>query len=36
LDGEPGSLIREYGAATLEDLFVSVAHETLVPEGGPR
>jgi ABC-2 type transport system ATP-binding protein len=36
LEGEPGSLIREHGAATLEDLFVSVAHETLAPEGGPK
>jgi serine protease Do/serine protease DegQ len=27
LDGTPGRLTREYGAATLEDLFVSVAHE---------
>ncbi len=29
LQGEPGALIREYGEATLEDLFVSVAHESL-------
>lgn len=36
LEGEPGNLIREYGAATLEDLFVSIAHETLAPEDGPR
>ncbi len=36
LEGEPGSLIREHGAATLEDLFVSVAHEALQPEGEPR
>lgn len=32
LDGEPGALIREHGAATLEDLFVSVANEPLAPE----
>jgi ABC-2 type transport system ATP-binding protein len=32
LQGEPGALIREHGAATLEDLFVSVAHEALAPE----
>jgi ABC-2 type transport system ATP-binding protein len=29
LQGEPEALIREHGAATLEDLFVSVAHESL-------
>ena len=29
LQGEPGALIREHGEATLEDLFVSVAHESL-------
>jgi ABC-2 type transport system ATP-binding protein len=34
LEGEPDRLIREHGAATLEDLFVSVAHETLSAEGG--
>ena len=34
LEGEPGDLIREHGAATLEDLFVSVAHETPPPEYG--
>jgi ABC-2 type transport system ATP-binding protein len=34
LEGEPGRLIREHGAATLEDLFVSVAHESLAPEAG--
>lgn len=34
LQGEPGRLIREHGAGTLEDLFVSIAHETLSPEGG--
>jgi ABC-2 type transport system ATP-binding protein len=31
LQGEPGALIREHGAATLEDLFVSVAHESVAP-----
>jgi ABC-2 type transport system ATP-binding protein len=36
LEGEPGALIREHGAATLEDLFVSVAHETLPPESSPK
>ena len=34
LQGEPGALIREHGAATLEDLFVSMAHEALAP--GPE
>ncbi len=29
LQGEPGQLIRDHGAATLEDLFVSVAHQSL-------
>jgi ABC-2 type transport system ATP-binding protein len=27
LEGEPGRLVAEHGAATLEDLFVEVAHE---------
>jgi ABC-2 type transport system ATP-binding protein len=34
LQGEPDALIREHGAANLEDLFVSVAHESLAPAGG--
>jgi ABC-2 type transport system ATP-binding protein len=34
LQGEPAALIRDHGAATLEDLFVSVAHETLAPARG--
>jgi ABC-2 type transport system ATP-binding protein len=29
LQGDPRTLTREHGAKTLEDLFVSVAHETL-------
>jgi ABC-2 type transport system ATP-binding protein len=29
LEGEPEALVREYGAASLEDLFVEVAHESL-------
>jgi ABC-2 type transport system ATP-binding protein len=33
LEGEPEALIREHGAATLEDLFVEVAHEKLTPNG---
>ncbi|MDR3508129.1 MAG: ABC transporter ATP-binding protein [Caulobacteraceae bacterium] len=34
LQGEPGQLIRDHGAATLEDLFVSVAHEDLTAGAG--
>jgi ABC-2 type transport system ATP-binding protein len=34
LEGEPGRLIHEHGADTLEDLFVSVAHESLQPGTG--
>jgi ABC-2 type transport system ATP-binding protein len=33
LEGAPEALIREHGAATLEDLFVSVANESLSEEG---
>jgi ABC-2 type transport system ATP-binding protein len=33
MDGEPEALVREHGAATLEDLFVEVAHEKLSPNG---
>ncbi len=33
LEGEPGALIREHSAATLEDLFVSIANEPLAAEG---
>ncbi len=33
MDGEPEALVREHGAATLEDLFVEVAHETLANGG---
>ena len=33
LEGEPEALVREHGAATLEDLFVEVAHESLGPDG---
>jgi ABC-2 type transport system ATP-binding protein len=29
MDGEPEALVREHGAATLEDLFIEVAHESL-------
>ena len=36
LQGDPDALIREHGAATLEDLFVTVANETLDAEGHPR
>ena len=34
LQGEPETLIREHGAANLEDLFVSVAHESLGEAAG--
>jgi ABC-2 type transport system ATP-binding protein len=33
MDGEPEALVREHGAATLEDLFVEVAHESLGGNG---
>ena len=33
LQGEPAALIREHGEANLEDLFVTVAQESLHPEG---
>jgi ABC-2 type transport system ATP-binding protein len=36
LEGEPARLISEHGAATLEDLFVSVAHERLDGESRPK
>jgi ABC-2 type transport system ATP-binding protein len=36
LQGEPEGLIREHGAANLEDLFVSVANEQLAPGNGGR
>ncbi len=29
LEGDPKALPREHGAASLEDLFVAVAHEAL-------
>ncbi|HWA60525.1 MAG TPA: ABC transporter ATP-binding protein [Caulobacteraceae bacterium] len=32
LSGEPQALVAEHGAASLEDLFVEVAHEQLRPE----
>ncbi len=32
LQGEPGALVREHGASSLEDLFVTVANETLAGE----
>jgi ABC-2 type transport system ATP-binding protein len=34
MDGEPEALVREHGVATLEDLFVEVAHESLGGNGG--
>ena len=35
MDGEPEALVREHGAATLEDLFIEVAHEGLGGHGSP-
>ena len=35
LQGDPRTLPAQHGAKTLEDLFVAVANETLVPEGAP-
>ena len=34
MQGEPEALVREHGAASLEDLFVEVAHENLHANGG--
>jgi ABC-2 type transport system ATP-binding protein len=36
LQGEPAALIREHGAANLDDLFVAVAHQALAAEGEGR
>jgi ABC-2 type transport system ATP-binding protein len=33
LEGDPKTLPQEHGAATLEDLFVTIANESLHPEG---
>jgi ABC-2 type transport system ATP-binding protein len=33
LEGEPTALREQHGAATLEDLFVTIANESLHPEG---
>jgi ABC-2 type transport system ATP-binding protein len=33
LSGAPDALVREHGAASLEDLFVTMANESLNPEG---
>jgi len=35
LEGEPGALVEAHGAASLEDLFVEVANETLEGEQRP-
>jgi ABC-2 type transport system ATP-binding protein len=35
LEGDPKTLPREHGAASLDDLFVQVAHEALLPERAP-
>ena len=36
LQGEPEALVKAHGAANLEDLFVTVANETLEGEAAPR
>jgi ABC-2 type transport system ATP-binding protein len=35
LEGDPRTLTHEHGAATLEDLFVAVAHESLLEQQQP-
>jgi ABC-2 type transport system ATP-binding protein len=35
LQGDPKTLPEQHGAASLDDLFVQVAHETLLPEHAP-
>jgi ABC-2 type transport system ATP-binding protein len=35
LEGDPKTLPRQHGAASLDDLFVQVAHEALLPEHAP-
>jgi len=35
LEGDPKTLPAQHGAASLDDLFVQVAHETLLPEHAP-
>jgi ABC-2 type transport system ATP-binding protein len=35
LEGDPKTLPQQHGAASLDDLFVQVAHEALLPEHAP-
>jgi ABC-2 type transport system ATP-binding protein len=35
LEGDPKTLPRQHGAASLDDLFIQVAHEALQPETAP-
>ena len=35
LEGDPKTLPEQHGAASLDDLFVQVAHEALLPEHAP-
>jgi ABC-2 type transport system ATP-binding protein len=35
LEGDPKTLPHEHGAASLDDLFVQVAHEALLPGHAP-
>jgi ABC-2 type transport system ATP-binding protein len=35
LQGDPKTLPHEHGAASLDDLFVAVAHEALAEEARP-
>ena len=35
LEGDPKTLPSQHGAASLDDLFVQVAHEALLPEHAP-
>ena len=35
LEGDPKTLPHQHGAASLDDLFVQVAHEALLPEHAP-
>ena len=35
LEGDPKTLPQQHGAASLDDLFVQVAHEVLLPEHAP-
>jgi ABC-2 type transport system ATP-binding protein len=36
LEGDPKTLPREHGSASLDDLFVAVAHEAIHESGAPQ